>query len=119
MKSPLRYFKINSRIHTNYVDYEYPKIGEPFTPLMQTRRILNGGAFNGIVYCLDCSKVHEADDSINLITLYRGWTYKEPFFCLCCGLQICLPKFALSQHCNYCDTGQCHIDFKQAGLAAK
>jgi hypothetical protein len=38
---------------------------------------------------------------------FKGWRFKPPFHCMCCGKEICYQQWAYGRSCGTCDTGAC------------
>ena len=78
-------------------------VGADLTPSVTVQRLLQRpGRFATL--CVGCDGYHdEADTRIE----FRGYTYTPPFFCLCCGIQVCARQFAWARMCGYCDTARC------------
>lgn len=53
---------------------------------------------------------HHAPDGNEIYVVFRGEKITPPFFCLCCGKQICARQFAYGRMCGVCDTGSCQTD---------
>lgn len=56
--------------------------------------------------CLGCFGEHEPDSEDTWID-FGGYRFRKPFFCLCCGLEICARQWAFGRACGKCDTGVC------------
>lgn len=57
-------------------------------------------------FCLGCGGRHRPDP-LEAYVDFKGHRFTAPFFCLCCGLQICLRQFCFGRACGVCDTGAC------------
>lgn len=87
--------------------------GEDLTPDWKTERELRLVDGNNDQFCVGCGgfgKYFHEPDPTDTVIRFREYEYKLPFFCLCCGIQICARQFAYGRNCGYCDTGQCHRD---------
>ena len=58
-------------------------------------------------FCEGCGGFHKPDPP-NYLIGFKGHRYTPPFYCLCCGIQICARQFTYGRLCGYCDTGECH-----------
>ena len=38
---------------------------------------------------------------------FKGWRFRPPFHCMCCGMEICHTQWAYGRYCGTCDTGHC------------
>jgi len=50
---------------------------------------------------------------------FKGWRFRPPFHCMCCGMEICYTQWAFGRSCGTCDTGQCrtkHLHQFQDGV---
>jgi hypothetical protein len=39
---------------------------------------------------------------------FKGYRFKAPFHCMCCGKEVCWKQWAYGRYCATCDTGICH-----------
>jgi hypothetical protein len=39
---------------------------------------------------------------------FKGWRFRPPFRCMCCGTMISLEQFCFGRACALCDTGRCN-----------
>ena len=53
-----------------------------------------------------CGGEHEPDTPDMYID-FRGYRFRTPFLCICCGKEICARQFAFGRACGTCDTGAC------------
>lgn len=56
--------------------------------------------------CLSCGGYHEPDSPDSWVD-FRGYRFKPPFYCMCCGKVICARQFAYGRCCGPCDMGAC------------
>lgn len=61
--------------------------------------------------CLSCFGQHEPD-SLDSYVIFRGYKFSPPFYCICCGKEICGRQFAFGRCCGACDMGACDINNK-------
>lgn len=66
--------------------------------------ILNAGRASP--YCESCGGHHEPDPPDSWVD-FRGYRFKPPFLCMCCGKVICARQFAFGRCCGPCDMGAC------------
>lgn len=59
-------------------------------------------------FCLACGGKHEPDPD-DAWVIFRGYRFKKPFRCICCGKEICMRQFAFGRACGVCDMGGCDI----------
>lgn len=96
---------------TDYIKHHNPKLygdqelGLNLLPERTERRIMYDYK-EGREYCVGCCQMHQADKPDALVKR-KGCTYEAPFFCLCCGVQICESQFAFYSYCVYCQSGAC------------
>ncbi len=57
-------------------------------------------------FCLTCGGHHEPDLEDSYVD-FRGYRFRLPFRCMCCGKIICMRQFAYGRCCGPCDTGSC------------
>jgi len=57
-------------------------------------------------YCEACGGHHEPDPPDSWVD-FRGYRFKPPFLCMCCGKVICARQFAYGRCCGPCDMGAC------------
>lgn len=69
--------------------------------------------------CIGCGLGQHEPETSETSCTYKGYTYHSPFFCICCGIQICYPQFAFARHCGYCDTGLCQRDIDAIRMGAR
>ena len=41
---------------------------------------------------------------------FKGWRFRAPFHCMCCGKEVCFRQWAFGRSCGACDTGICMRD---------
>ena len=41
---------------------------------------------------------------------FKGWRFRPPFHCMCCGKMVCFEQWAFGRSCGTCDTGRCNTD---------
>ena len=58
-------------------------------------------------FCIGCGGEHRPDPADCYID-FRGIRFKPPFYCLCCGIQICAAQFSWGRLCGRCDMGKCN-----------
>ena len=68
-------------------------------------------------YCLACGGEHEPDPDSTYVD-FRGYRFKKPFLCICCGKEICARQFAFGRACGSCDMGACQTENKFFQIAA-
>jgi len=56
--------------------------------------------------CLGCGGQH-VPDSPDTWVQWGRWRFYPPFYCLCCGREICARQFAYGKCCGICDMGAC------------
>lgn len=39
---------------------------------------------------------------------FKGWRFRAPFRCLCCGIEVDIRQFCYGRACPSCDCGHCH-----------
>jgi len=57
-------------------------------------------------FCVGCGGDHDPDPPDAYVD-FEEHHFTAPFFCLCCGLQICLRQFCYGRACGVCDSGTC------------
>lgn len=57
-------------------------------------------------YCEACGGHHNPDPPDTWVD-FRGYRFKPPFLCMCCGKVICARQFAWGRCCGACDMGAC------------
>lgn len=62
---------------------------------------------NGI--CLACGGKHDPDPPDSYV-IFEGYKFTPPFYCICCGKEICGRQFAFGRCCGPCDMGACDIN---------
>jgi hypothetical protein len=69
-------------------------------------------------FCHACGGEHEPDPPDSWVD-FRGYRFKPPFLCMCCGKVICGRQFAFGRCCGPCDMGACQmVNTAYQGLAA-
>lgn len=68
-------------------------------------------------YCSTCAGRHEPDPSNSYVD-YRGYRFKKPFRCMCCGKEVCARQFAFGRTCAPCDIGACQTGNKAFSVSA-
>ena len=74
-------------------------------------------------YCVECHTEHTPTDECvpceftpgflhhpmppEIYFDFKGWRFKPPFHCMCCGKEICYQQWAFGRSCGTCDTGAC------------
>lgn len=38
---------------------------------------------------------------------FKGWRFRAPFRCMCCGAMVSIRQFCFGRSCAPCDTGRC------------
>lgn len=38
---------------------------------------------------------------------FKGWRFRAPFRCICCGQKVDIRQFCFGRACDICDTGKC------------
>lgn len=56
--------------------------------------------------CASCGGKHGPDPADSFVD-FRGYRFKKPFLCMCCGRVICGRQFAFGRTCGTCDVGAC------------
>ena len=56
--------------------------------------------------CKHCLGQHEPDRPEAWVN-YRGFIFRPPFRCMCCGNETCVRQWAYGRTCGPCDTGSC------------
>jgi hypothetical protein len=46
-------------------------------------------------------------DSVDVFVDFKGWRFRAPFRCLCCGIVISVRQFCFGRDCATCDIGNC------------
>lgn len=59
--------------------------------------------------CLACGGHHDPDPEDTYVD-FKGYRFKPPFYCMCCGKEICGRQFAFGRCCGVCDMGACDIN---------
>ena len=60
------------------------------------------------LYCPSCGGHHE-EDPPDIYVGFRGYRFAKPFYCICCGWELCSKQFAFARACSLCDTGACQF----------
>ena len=68
-------------------------------------------------FCQTCGGHHEPDTEDSWVD-FRGYRFRPPFRCMCCGKEICVRQFAYGRCCGSCDTGACQTDNRAFQLSA-
>jgi len=68
-------------------------------------------------FCLGCGGEHEPDPA-DAYVIFRGYKFSPPFYCICCGKEICGRQFAFGRCCGACDMGACDINSRVYSLSA-
>jgi len=56
------------------------------------------------------------EDDQNFVD-FKGWRFKPPYRCLCCGVIVTLQQFCVGRTCGSCGTGKCnHFKIHQGTL---
>jgi hypothetical protein len=43
---------------------------------------------------------------------FKGWRFRAPFRCLCCGQVVSIEQFCYGRYCGICDSGKCQHENK-------
>ena len=60
------------------------------------------------LYCPSCGGHHE-EDPPDVCVDFRGYRFTKPFYCICCGKELCFKQFTCARACSFCDTGACQF----------
>ena len=60
------------------------------------------------LYCPSCGGHHE-EDPPDIYVDFRGYRFTKPFYCICCGKELCSKQFTFARACGFCDTGACQF----------
>lgn len=65
----------------------------------------------------DSELVKEVQGEPDVYVDFKGWRFRAPFRCMCCGRMISLRQFCFGRACGGCDCGQCRGHRPQRHLA--
>ena len=96
------------KVRQHTINFRTVSNGVDLTPDWKSERELV--EVNCCLGCMGFGKYFHEPDPPEVIIRFREYDYTAPFFCFCCGIQICARQFAYGRNCGYCDTGQCERD---------
>ena len=59
-------------------------------------------------FCPTCGGKHEPDPPDSWVD-FKGYRFRKPFKCMCCGKEICALQFSFGRCCGPCDLGACQL----------
>lgn len=68
-------------------------------------------------FCFSCGGHHEPDPDGSYVD-FRGYRFKKPFLCMCCGKRVCMRQFAFGRCCGPCDVGACQTGNRAFNIPA-